>query len=218
MIEQPKRYSIDVKAGLLVAVGGSAVVQTTTSNQRARRPPATPRLLVLHYTAAGGGADAVAAYMATAPAQVSAHLIVGRDGKVVQQVPFHRCAYHAGKALWNGSAAVNDLSIGIEICNWGWLRETKDGFRSWTGDVVDHAWVERGRHCNPADTHEWWECYTDDALTVVFGAAQAICGAYKIEAVAGHETVSWGRKTDPGPAFPLDDLAKFLGVPRVPNP
>lgn len=47
--------------------------------------------------------------------QVSAHLLVGRDGQVVQFVPFNRRAWHAGDSSFHGAACCNDYSIGIEL-------------------------------------------------------------------------------------------------------
>jgi N-acetyl-anhydromuramoyl-L-alanine amidase len=55
-------------------------------------------------------------YFATiAGLRVSAHAIVRRDGSVVQFVPFHARAWHAGASTWNGRSACNDYSIGIEL-------------------------------------------------------------------------------------------------------
>jgi len=47
--------------------------------------------------------------------RVSAHLLVRRDGELVQFVPFHRRAWHAGLSQFEGRAACNDFSIGIEL-------------------------------------------------------------------------------------------------------
>jgi AmpD protein len=47
--------------------------------------------------------------------QVSAHVLIRRDGEVVQYVPFHRRAWHAGASRYEGREACNDFSIGIEL-------------------------------------------------------------------------------------------------------
>jgi len=47
--------------------------------------------------------------------QVSAHVLVRRDGEIVQYVPFQRRAWHAGQSSWAGRARCNDFSIGIEL-------------------------------------------------------------------------------------------------------
>ena len=47
--------------------------------------------------------------------RVSAHLLIRRDGEVVQYVPFHRRAWHAGVSCFEGRGQCNDFSIGIEL-------------------------------------------------------------------------------------------------------
>jgi AmpD protein len=47
--------------------------------------------------------------------RVSSHLLVRRDGAVVQYVPCHRRAWHAGVSSWAGRERCNDFSIGIEV-------------------------------------------------------------------------------------------------------
>jgi AmpD protein len=47
--------------------------------------------------------------------RVSAHLLVRRDGAVVQYVPFQMRAWHAGPSQWRGREGCNDFSIGIEL-------------------------------------------------------------------------------------------------------
>jgi AmpD protein len=47
--------------------------------------------------------------------RVSAHLLIRRDGGVVQYVPFHKRAWHAGQSSWRGRERCNDFSIGIEL-------------------------------------------------------------------------------------------------------
>jgi N-acetyl-anhydromuramoyl-L-alanine amidase len=55
-------------------------------------------------------------YFATIPAgRVSAHALIRRDGTPVQFVPFGARAWHAGASTWQGRAACNDYSIGIEL-------------------------------------------------------------------------------------------------------
>jgi AmpD protein len=47
--------------------------------------------------------------------RVSAHLLVRRDGELVQFVPFQLRAWHAGVSEYEGRSACNDFSIGIEM-------------------------------------------------------------------------------------------------------
>lgn len=47
--------------------------------------------------------------------QVSAHLLIRRDGSIRQYVPFNRRAWHAGISMYRGRERCNDFSIGIEL-------------------------------------------------------------------------------------------------------
>ena len=47
--------------------------------------------------------------------KVSSHLLIRRDGEVVQFVPFGRRAWHAGESRFRGRDCCNDFSIGIEL-------------------------------------------------------------------------------------------------------
>jgi len=47
--------------------------------------------------------------------RVSAHLLIKRDGEVIQFVNFNRRAWHAGVSSFSGRENCNDFSIGIEL-------------------------------------------------------------------------------------------------------
>jgi N-acetyl-anhydromuramoyl-L-alanine amidase len=47
--------------------------------------------------------------------QVSSHFLVRRDGALLQFVPVHLRAWHAGASSWRGRSRCNDFSIGIEL-------------------------------------------------------------------------------------------------------
>ena len=47
--------------------------------------------------------------------RVSSHLLIRRDGELVQYVPFHKRAWHAGISQFLGRDVCNDFSIGIEM-------------------------------------------------------------------------------------------------------
>ena len=54
-------------------------------------------------------------YSEIAGLKVSAHLLIRRDGQVIQFVPFQERAWHAGVSELQGRTRVNDFSIGIEL-------------------------------------------------------------------------------------------------------
>lgn len=47
--------------------------------------------------------------------RVSSHCLIDRNGSLLQFVPLHQRAWHAGKSCWQGQQACNDFSIGIEM-------------------------------------------------------------------------------------------------------
>ena len=47
--------------------------------------------------------------------RVSSHLLIRRDGELVQYVALGKRAWHAGASEWQGRGACNDFSIGIEL-------------------------------------------------------------------------------------------------------
>jgi len=91
----------------------------------------TPSLLVIHNISLPPGefggpwiddlftgkldADAHPYFSGISHLQVSAHCLIRRDGEIVQYVPFHLRAWHAGVSNYQGREACNDFSIGIEM-------------------------------------------------------------------------------------------------------
>jgi AmpD protein len=47
--------------------------------------------------------------------KVSSHFFIRRDGRVIQYVPAHARAWHAGVSCFRGREKCNDYSIGIEL-------------------------------------------------------------------------------------------------------
>ncbi|MDN3615114.1 1,6-anhydro-N-acetylmuramyl-L-alanine amidase AmpD [Vibrio gallaecicus] len=61
---------------------------------------------------------------------VSAHCLIRRDGEVVQFVPFHDRAWHAGQSSFAGRDRCNDYSIGIELEGSDFVSYTKEQYLS----------------------------------------------------------------------------------------
>ena len=47
--------------------------------------------------------------------KVSAHVLIRRNGELVQFVPLHQRAWHAGQSYCEGRTRINDFSISIEL-------------------------------------------------------------------------------------------------------
>lgn len=59
--------------------------------------------------------DAHPYFKAIESVRVSAHLLIRRNGHVIQYVPFEKRAWHAGESQWNNEKSCNNFSIGIEL-------------------------------------------------------------------------------------------------------
>ncbi|MBY6192124.1 1,6-anhydro-N-acetylmuramyl-L-alanine amidase AmpD [Microbulbifer agarilyticus] len=59
--------------------------------------------------------DAHPYFAEIATLRVSAHLLIDRNGRVTQYVPFTARAWHAGQSTFCGRDNCNDFSIGIEL-------------------------------------------------------------------------------------------------------
>jgi AmpD protein len=62
--------------------------------------------------------------------RVSAHCLIRRDGEVVQFVPFHARAWHAGISSFAGRSRCNDYSIGIELEGTDYVAYTEAQYQS----------------------------------------------------------------------------------------
>lgn len=118
--------TVDAASGYL-----RGALREHSPNQDARPDGARPELVVLHGISlppgvfGGEGVHALFTntldsgahtfYAEIASLRVSAHVFVRRDGGLVQYVPFHRRAWHAGRSCWQGRQACNDFSVGIEL-------------------------------------------------------------------------------------------------------
>ena len=169
-----------------------------------------PRFAIIHYTA-GGSAESTAQYFASETARASAHVVIGRDGTVIQQVETNRTAWHAGKSTWQGLSGLNAHSIGIELANWGRLSRTPEGFASHTGTPVPASRVVLAAHRHSPERIEPWERFDGAQIASAVAVTAALVTAYGIgaDAILGHDDIAPGRKIDPGPAF---DMRAFRGL------
>ena len=170
--------------------------------------PIVPEYLVVHYTANGGVGETVRRFQDRAT-QVSAHLVIGRRGEVVQMVDFNVAAWHCGRSQWRGLSGLNNHSIGIELVNWGKLTYRDGKFFTWSGREVpenETVWLPR----KSDGKSYFWHAYTDAQVAACFDVAAAICSRYEILDILGHEDISPGRKQDPGPAFDMEGLREYV--------
>src|SRR5215213_7124025 len=73
-----------------------------------------PDYLIIHYTADDLPNQAINWFLNTKTNKqaVAAHIVIDREGKITQLVPFNRRANHAGSSTWDGVDSMNNHAIG----------------------------------------------------------------------------------------------------------
>ena len=174
---------------------------------KAKRSKEEIKYLVMHITG-GTNMQGVVNYFKNPTAGVSAHLVIGRDGRVVQFMPFDETAFHCGISYWENDRNLNHSSIGIEIDNAGYLR---GGPGNWNfkGVPIPDNQVVMLKHWK-LNSEKAWEKFPDIQLETAFAIAKALVEHYKLEEVIGHDEINLINRLDPGPAFPFEAWRKAL--------
>lgn len=169
----------------------------------------TPLFLVMHYTAVTKAAGSVNWFLNKA-ARASAHLIIDRDGSIIQFAPFNIITWHAGVSKWNGLNGLNQYAIGIELVNGG--RLTRSGLQ-WICPVDKKAVPDNeivfAKHKNEIAEAAWHD-YTPIQMQVATEVAALLAKTYKLKDVIGHDDIAPFRKSDPGPAFPMNSFRSII--------
>jgi N-acetylmuramoyl-L-alanine amidase len=172
-----------------------------------------PLFVVIHFTT-GTTIQSTINWFQSPASGVSAHLLVGRKGRVVQFVPFNQLAFHCGISTWEGMTNLNRFAIGIEVDNAGFLRTTEKGFMR-RDKVIPNDQVRKKKHWKES-VERPWQTFTDDQIQVVREIVQALKAKYpSIREILGHDMVNLINRTDPGPLYPLGELREaVLGGPQ----
>lgn len=167
-------------------------------------PLVNPVAIILHYTA-GASLSSAVAWLTDKRARASAHLVVGKDGTVVQLAPFNRVTWHAGESKLGDLVGMNKYAIGIELDNAGPVVPTAvpGEYRSpITGGIYRSPDVFNGPHKHGGAWRHWVK-YPPVQIIRVKALVAELRRAYpSIKDVVGHDDVSPGRKWDPGPGWP----------------
>lgn len=103
-------------------------------------------------------------------ARVSSHFLIRRDGGLIQFVPVHKRAWHAGASCLGQRENVNDFSIGIELEGTDDTMFTDQQYDMLIGlsntlmciypeirksGLVAHSDIAPGRKTDPGDGFDW---------------------------------------------------------------
>lgn len=130
--------------------------------------------VVLHHTA-GGTAQSTIDYWLSNKERVCTTFIIDRDGSIFQCLPLEKCwGYHlyvgfSGNKIDRNykklSSKYDAQSIGIEICNYGFLTKQGDSFINYVGKTISKDKVTKLD--TPYKEYLYWEKYTDKQIESV---------------------------------------------------
>ena len=178
---------------------------------------------VLHYTGDATTAGTIR-WFQNPESGVSAHYIIGRDGRTVQMVKDTDKAWHAGTSemIIDGESLpdANRFTIGVELCNHGLMQQIGSNWYYSMGRRLiqyNHKPIpqyHKLRFDSGYMVEGWWEPYPETQISALGALLAHIAdnhGAPAVANIMGHEEIGMplGRKTDPGPCFPWERIERL---------
>ena len=159
------RFSDSItKIGVKTLQNGQETEWVGTVNFNLRKPS----FIILHHTAQESVEQTIRTFTLNRT-QVSAHYIVGDDGRVVQMLNDYLRAWHAGSGSWGKITDMNSCSIGIELDNNGYepfseaqitslmalLSRLQKEFNIPKANIIGHADIAPSRKVDPSALFPW---------------------------------------------------------------
>lgn len=127
-----------------------------------------PNYVIIHFTAQDSAAQTLKTFTIV-KTQVSAHYVIGRDGKVYHMLNDYLRAWHAGVSKWGSISDMNSCSIGIELDNNGsepykpaqissllaLLAQLKKNYNIPASNFIGHQDIAPGRKPDPGPLFPW---------------------------------------------------------------
>jgi hypothetical protein len=185
-------------------------------------------------------AESIRNYDKVKDTAASWHVLVAKNGRVIQSVPFNKGSWHVGRPgrigglpvksgdSWDATgwpdgrlyANVNRVLVGVELENSGLLRQIEDKFYCWPYflDPRDPASGPDPKWCIPSDRaklhgDEWYDDFPSAQLDAATRLLQALSVTYKWKRAVSqyqHRHFDPSRKLDPGPLFSDEYLPTIL--------
>lgn len=179
------RFHVDARTGLV-----EPATQCASPNCDARPDGSLPEMIVLHGISLPPGEfggpeieelftnrldwDAHPYFDEIRGLEVSSHLLIRRDGALIQFVPFIDRAWHAGASSFRGRSRCNDYAIGIELEGEDETPYTDAQYEALADvvasiigaypaisarEIAGHCDVSPGRKSDPGPAFDWLRLY-----------------------------------------------------------
>ena len=185
-----------VKSG----VADTAIVESENQDTRVR-------IIVIHHTT-GDFQESFHVLTKKTSRPVSSHYLIPEPGdpsypetdlKLYALVSEEKRAWHAGSSYWAGKTSLNDMSVGIELVNQTYCRNSEQAI------PMDGVKPESARICFYPD-------FADTQLAILVDLLKGILERHpdvKPTDIVGHSDITPQRKIDPGPRFPWQRLYRL---------
>jgi len=160
------------------------IIQSRLKPSQYFQEESTKNQIYLHHTAGNGNAVGVAKYWDSTKDRIATAFVIGNSGTIVQCFSSREWAYHLGlkNAPFSNMGlpykALDKNSIGIEVCNWGMLKEKDGKFYNYVGGIVDPSEVTELD--KPFKGHKYWHKYTDKQIESLRQLVVYLCKTYDI--------------------------------------
>jgi N-acetylmuramoyl-L-alanine amidase len=152
------------KMGAIPLQNGISTEWIGTVNFNLRKP----NFIIIHHTAQDSLTQTLKTFTMK-ESKVSAHYVIGQDGKVVHMLNDYLRAWHAGNSSWGKNTDINSTSIGIELDNNGsqafselqinsllaLLTKLKKDYNIPTENIIGHSDVAPTRKQDPSALFPW---------------------------------------------------------------
>lgn len=140
--------------------------------------------IYLHHTAGNGNAEGVARYWNSNDSRIATAFVVGENGTIVQCFSSKHWAWHLGIDSQDFATRglpyknLNKLSVGIEVCNWGMLKEKNGKFYNYVKGEINPSYVTTLE--TPYKGYKHWYKYTDAQIEATRQLIVYLCETYGI--------------------------------------
>lgn len=160
------------------------IVQKRLSQGQFFEEPSDKTQIYLHHTAGNGNAEGVARFWNSNDSQIATAFVVGENGTIVQCFSSKHWAWHLGIDSQDFATRglpyknLNKLSVGIEVCNWGMLKEKNGKLFNYVGGEINPSYVTTLE--TPYKGYKHWYKYTDAQIEATRQLVVYLCETYNI--------------------------------------